>query len=188
MYLVSKHSFGYFQPFSFFSIAFFVAVTYISLDVALTFTDVFGPSNPSDSLSSIPLFVLTSIWPAAAAVLYFALMLYIVLGILNEVKPVWFFILGAVLFVLSQLDYFLLSKVICRVRSLHPFAMICCMQPYAYEREVTDIFRLTFRVQMRKSMGHSSRQFSKQQQLSFCILAGKASQKVCFFGLSHPAF
>ncbi|CAL1708377.1 unnamed protein product [Somion occarium] len=101
-------------PFSFFSIAFFVAVTYISLDVALTFTDVFGPSNPSDSLSSIPLFVLTSIWPAAAAVLYFALMLYIVLGILNEVKPVWFFILGAVLFVLSQLDYFLLSKVICR--------------------------------------------------------------------------
>lgn len=43
-------------------------------------------------------------------------MLYIVLGVLNEVRPVWYYILAAVLFVLSQLDYFLLSKVICNVR------------------------------------------------------------------------
>lgn len=44
-------------------------------------------------------------------------MLYVVLGMLNEVRPVWFFILAAVLFVLSQLDFFLLNKVICKVRS-----------------------------------------------------------------------
>jgi hypothetical protein len=43
-------------------------------------------------------------------------MLYIVLGVLNEVRPLWFYVLAAVLFVLSQLDYFLLSKVICKVR------------------------------------------------------------------------
>lgn len=43
-------------------------------------------------------------------------MLYIILGILNEVRPVWYYILAAVLFVLSQLDYFLLNKVICDVR------------------------------------------------------------------------
>ena len=52
----------------------------------------------------------------SAALLYFCLMLYIVLGMLNEFRPVWYYILAAVLFVLSQLDYFLLNKVICNVR------------------------------------------------------------------------
>lgn len=42
-------------------------------------------------------------------------MTYIVLAVLNEVRPMWFYILSAALFVLSQLDYFLLSKVICKV-------------------------------------------------------------------------
>ncbi|KAH9948055.1 chitin synthase III catalytic subunit [Amylocystis lapponica] len=101
-------------PFGFFTLAFFIATTYIALDVGFTFTAVFGPSNPPQNLSSIPLFVLTSIWPGAAAILYFCLMLYVVLGILNEVRPIWYYILAAVLFVLSQLDYFLLSKVICK--------------------------------------------------------------------------
>ncbi|GJE98339.1 chitin synthase III catalytic subunit [Phanerochaete sordida] len=100
-------------PFSFFILAFAAATTYIALDVAFSFTSVFGPSNPPASLHSVPLFVLTTIWPGAAALLYLFLMLYIVLGMLNEVRPVWFYILAAVLFVLSQLDYFLLNKVIC---------------------------------------------------------------------------
>jgi len=101
-------------PFTFFAVAFFVATTFISLDVAFTFTHTFGPSNPPSSLQSIPLFVLTSIWPGAAALIYFGLMAYIVLGVLNEVRPLWYYVLSGVLFVLSQLDYFLLSKVICR--------------------------------------------------------------------------
>ncbi|EMD34581.1 hypothetical protein CERSUDRAFT_23713, partial [Gelatoporia subvermispora B] len=106
-------------PFDFFILAFFVATTYIALDVGFTFTTVFGPSNPPQDLHSVPLFILTTIWPAAywrcsAAILYFCLMVYVVLGLLNEVRPVWYFILAAVLFVLSQLDYFLLNKVICR--------------------------------------------------------------------------
>lgn len=42
-------------------------------------------------------------------------MTYIVVGVLNEVRPVWYYVLAAVLFVLSQLDYFLLNKVICQV-------------------------------------------------------------------------
>ncbi|KAH8089875.1 chitin synthase III catalytic subunit [Cristinia sonorae] len=100
-------------PYSFFILAFFAATTYISLDVALGFTSVFGPSSPLQSLNSISLFVLTSIWPGAAALFYFAIMMYIVLGVLNEVRPMWFYVLAAVLFVLSQLDFFLLSKVIC---------------------------------------------------------------------------
>lgn len=101
-------------PLSFFIVAFLAATIYISLDVAFSFTTVFGPSSPPGALHSIPLFVLTSIWPGAAALLYFFLMLYIILGILNEIKPVWYYILAATLFVLSQLAYFLLSKVICR--------------------------------------------------------------------------
>jgi len=100
-------------PFSFFIVAFFAATTYIALDVGLGISTVFGPSNPLENLNSIPLFVLTSIWPGAAAIVYLALMIYIVLGVLNEVRPMWYYILAAVLFVLSQLDYFLLSKVIC---------------------------------------------------------------------------
>jgi hypothetical protein len=47
-------------------------------------------------------------------------MTYIVLAVLNEVRPMWFYILSAALFVLSQLDYFLLSKVICKVRIYEP--------------------------------------------------------------------
>lgn len=44
------------------------------------------------------------------------MMLYIVLRVLNEVRPMWYYVISAILFILSQLDYFLLSKVICRVR------------------------------------------------------------------------
>lgn len=44
------------------------------------------------------------------------MMLYIVVGVLNEVRPVWYYVISAILFILSQLDYFLLSKVICQVR------------------------------------------------------------------------
>lgn len=50
------------------------------------------------------------------------MMLYIVVGVLNEVRPVWYYVISAILFVLSQLDYFLLSKVICRVR--HPVTRV----------------------------------------------------------------
>ncbi|ETW75644.1 hypothetical protein HETIRDRAFT_446634 [Heterobasidion irregulare TC 32-1] len=101
-------------PFSFLTIAFFAATTYISLDVAFTFTHTFGPSNPPNALHSVPLFVFTSIWPAVAAILYLGIMTYIVVGVLNEVRPVWYYVLAAVLFVLSQLDYFLLNNVICQ--------------------------------------------------------------------------
>jgi len=101
-------------PFYAIAIAFFAATTYISLDIALHITSVFGPSTPPQSIRSISLFVLTSIWPAVTVVVYFGLMAYIVLAVLNEVRPMWFYILSATLFVLSQLDYFLLSKVICK--------------------------------------------------------------------------
>ncbi|KAJ7780181.1 chitin synthase III catalytic subunit [Mycena maculata] len=101
-------------PFYAIAILFFAATTYISFDIALTITSTFGPSSPPSALGSIPLFVLTSIWPAVTVVIYFGLMTYIVLAVLNEVRPMWFYILSAALFVLSQLDYFLLNKVICK--------------------------------------------------------------------------
>ncbi|KZP10789.1 hypothetical protein FIBSPDRAFT_757665 [Athelia psychrophila] len=101
-------------PCSAISVVFFAATTYIALDTGMHFTHVFGPSSPLSELKSIPVFVLTSIWPAAATAIYFVLMAYIVLGVLNEVRPMWFYVLSGVLFVLSQLDYFLLNKVICK--------------------------------------------------------------------------
>ena len=39
------------------------------------------------------------------------MMTWIVLVVLREVRPLWFYILAATLFVLSQVDYFLLNKV-----------------------------------------------------------------------------
>ncbi|KZP20236.1 hypothetical protein FIBSPDRAFT_545614 [Athelia psychrophila] len=65
------------------------------------FTHVFDPSFPLNELTSIPVFVLTS-----GMAIYLVLMAYIVLCVLNEVRPLWFYVLGGVLFVLSQLDYF----------------------------------------------------------------------------------
>lgn len=58
---------------------------------------------------------------SSAALVYFGIMLYIVLGVLNEVRPAWYYVISAILFILSQLDYFLLSKVICRVRHRYLF-------------------------------------------------------------------
>jgi hypothetical protein len=52
----------------------------------------------------------------SAAILYLLLMTYIVLGVLREVRPMWFYVLAATLFVSSQLAFFLLNKVVCRVR------------------------------------------------------------------------
>jgi len=101
-------------PFYVFTVAIFALTTYIGLDVGLSFTQLIGHSNPPESLHSIPLFVLTSVWPAVCAVLYFIIMTYIVLAVLNEMRPMLFYVVAAALFVLSQLDYFLLNKVICR--------------------------------------------------------------------------
>ncbi|KZP13305.1 hypothetical protein FIBSPDRAFT_897558 [Athelia psychrophila] len=80
-----------------------------SLDTEMHFTHVFSPSSPLNELTSIPVFALTS-----ATAIYLVHMAYIVLGALNEVRPMWFYVLSGVLFALSQLDYFLLNKLICR--------------------------------------------------------------------------
>lgn len=102
-------------PYYIFTVIFFAVTTYISLDVALGITTAIGGlSSPPESLHSIPLFVLTSIWPGACAVIYLILMAYIVLHVLNETRPMVYYILSAALFVLSQLAWFLLNKVICK--------------------------------------------------------------------------
>jgi len=88
---------------------------YISLDIGLGITTLIGGvSNPPEALKSISLFILTSIWPAATAFLYLVIMSYIVIHILDETKPMWYYILATALFILSQLAWFLLSRVICK--------------------------------------------------------------------------
>ncbi|KZP13311.1 hypothetical protein FIBSPDRAFT_960718 [Athelia psychrophila] len=51
---------------------------------------------------------------AATTAIYLVHMAYIVLSALNEVRPMWFYVPSGVLFVLSQPDYFLLNKLICK--------------------------------------------------------------------------
>ena len=108
------------------------ATTYISLDVALTITSVLEPGNPKQSLHSVSLFVLTTIWPGmcvllslphvpcmtpdvtcSAALLFFILMVWIVFRALHETRPLVYYFLAAILFILAQLAYFLLSRTIC---------------------------------------------------------------------------
>ena len=107
-------------PFYALSMIFFVGTTYVSLDTAFTFTDAFrlgtggASGGTAEDLVNIPLFVLTSVWPAVAAAFYFLIMAYVVLGVLREKRPFAYYAAAALLFVLSQLGYFLLSKIICR--------------------------------------------------------------------------
>ncbi|KZP10794.1 hypothetical protein FIBSPDRAFT_962783 [Athelia psychrophila] len=69
------------------AVAFFAATTYIAHDTT---------------------------WHAAATAIYLPLMAHIVLGVLNEVRPMWFYVPSGVLFMLSRLDYFLSNKPICK--------------------------------------------------------------------------
>ncbi|KAF8174957.1 chitin synthase III catalytic subunit [Pholiota molesta] len=102
-------------PFYIFTLITLGVGIYISLDIALGVTQVIGGvSNPPEEIRSIALFVLTSVWPAVCAVAYLLIMTYIVLRVLNETRPMWYYILAATLFVLSQLAGFLLSRVICK--------------------------------------------------------------------------
>lgn len=102
-------------PFYIFTLITLGVGVYVSLDIALGVTDVIGGvSNPPERLGSIALFVITSIWPGVCAIAYLAIMSYIVIRVLNETRPMWYYILAATLFVLSQLAWFLLSRVICK--------------------------------------------------------------------------
>jgi len=96
------------------SFIFFGVTVYIALDVGLGITTLIGGvSSTPEALKNIPLFVLTSIWPLVTALFYFAIMLWIIRRVLYETRPVWFYTLALFLFVLSQLAWFLLGRVIC---------------------------------------------------------------------------
>ncbi|KAG8860551.1 hypothetical protein FRB96_003805 [Tulasnella sp. 330] len=94
--------------------AFFVATLYISLDTALGWTKAFAPGNPTVALKNIPLFVLTTVWPAAAIVIYFLIMIIVIVRILREKRPLTFFIAAFILFAIAQVMYFEVSKFICK--------------------------------------------------------------------------
>lgn len=64
----------------------FVGPGYIALDTGLTVTSYFQ-SSPADQLHNTWLFVLTIIWPAAAAAFYFLIQLGVVVRVLKEKKP-----------------------------------------------------------------------------------------------------
>ncbi|KAL9710062.1 hypothetical protein Ac2012v2_007124 [Leucoagaricus gongylophorus] len=105
-------------PLSIISIIFFGGTLYICLDIALGITETLGGlSSPSERIRSIPLFVLMNIWPPVAIIIYLAVMSAIVLHVLNETRPMWYYLISATLFVLAQLAWFLLSRVICRSSS-----------------------------------------------------------------------
>jgi len=100
-------------PLSILSVLFFAGATYIALDTAFGLTTVFQ-SHPPQELRGVAMFILTSIWPAATVLVYFAIMSYVIVHTLKEVKPLLWYGLSFGLFVLSQLAFFLLSGVLCR--------------------------------------------------------------------------
>ena len=62
MSIVSTQLDAQIQPLYVIGALFFIATTYIALDVGFTFSSTLA-STPPEALRSIPLFVLTSIWP-----------------------------------------------------------------------------------------------------------------------------
>jgi len=94
--------------------AFFIATTFISLDTAFGWTKAFGPSTPPIAQKNIPLFVLTTLWPAIAVVVYLFVMIFVILRILRERRPVGLFIAAFILFAIGQVFYYEVSKYICK--------------------------------------------------------------------------
>lgn len=72
---------------------------------------------------------------SSAALLYFVLMAYIVLGVLRERRPMLYYLGAAACFVLSQLAWYLLGKVICKVCILSPSQgfFLNCLPEYTRE-------------------------------------------------------
>jgi len=93
--------------------AFFIATTYISLDTAFGWTSAFGVSNPPIAQKNIALFVLTSIWPGVAAIIYTIILVVVVVRILQEKRPMVLFIGAFLLFAVAQVIYFEVNKYIC---------------------------------------------------------------------------
>ncbi|GAA5915045.1 uncharacterized protein JCM6883_004223 [Sporobolomyces salmoneus] len=85
---------------------------YIAADTGLTITNFFQ-SSPPESLRSVWLFVLTIIWPAAAAGIYFVVQAGVVVRVLREKKPLFTLIGSAIAFILAQAAYYALSYKIC---------------------------------------------------------------------------
>ncbi|GAA5830479.1 hypothetical protein JCM11251_002484 [Rhodosporidiobolus azoricus] len=85
---------------------------YIAADTGLQITDFFQ-SDPPQSLHSVWLFVLTIIWPAAAAAIYFVVQAGVVVRVLREKKPLFTLLAAAFIFCLSQAAYYALSYKIC---------------------------------------------------------------------------
>jgi len=97
----------------FITLAVLVLTTYISMDIAFGYTTTFAPPKPPQALNSIPLFVLTTLWPAIAALLYFAIMLYVTKVVFNETRPTRHYIISVSLFLVSQIVYYLASSLLC---------------------------------------------------------------------------
>ncbi|POY70776.1 hypothetical protein BMF94_6187 [Rhodotorula taiwanensis] len=85
---------------------------YIAADTALTITNYFR-SEPARSLHNNWLFVLTIIWPAAAAAVYFIIQAGVVVRILREKKPLFTLLGAAVAFIAAQAFYYALGHKIC---------------------------------------------------------------------------
>ncbi|WVQ70595.1 hypothetical protein IAR50_000114 [Cryptococcus sp. DSM 104548] len=101
-------------PLSIFGILFFIPTLYISLDTAFHWTSTFNiPLAQAADVKSIALFILTLIIPAAAVVLYLVIMLYIVVGVLDEIKPAFLYTIAFLLFVSGQIIFFLASQPLC---------------------------------------------------------------------------
>ncbi|KAG5638753.1 hypothetical protein H0H81_010375 [Sphagnurus paluster] len=105
-------------PYFGFTFLLFALGTYLSLDVALGVTQAIGaPANPVQNLRHVPLFIVLSVWPIFCVVAYFGIMAYIVIIVLKETRPMIFYTLAVMLFVLSQLAWLLLGRVLCTASS-----------------------------------------------------------------------
>lgn len=127
-------------PLTIFGAALFALTTYISIDTSFKLGAISGNLPDLRNLAFVPLvsfpfsstsltffssfcsmFTLTLVVPAAFAVLWFILTIWVVAGRLREMKPAFFFTAVFVVCAIgSQLVYWLAGKPLCEVGLLHP--------------------------------------------------------------------
>jgi len=90
----------------------FLVTLYISIDTAFGLTSIFK-SNPPRDLRNIGLFLLLDLWPIICVTIYFGIMAYIITFVLREKKPLFYYGGALVLFIGSQLVYFLAGTPLC---------------------------------------------------------------------------
>ncbi|KAF8544513.1 chitin synthase III catalytic subunit [Trichophaea hybrida] len=98
------------------ALAVFVGVAYVAIDTGLDYSGEFKTKSPAE-LKNYALYVLYLLFPLLLVVAYFILESVLVLGVLNETRPLVLLSISGLLFVIGQVFNFVASVHLCNATS-----------------------------------------------------------------------